>query len=410
MNAAQKSAGRGPSDKALPRVVLKPGREKALRRQHPWVFSGAIARLEGTAEPGDTVTVCSSDGAFLAYAGYSPQSQIRLRILGFDAAQVPDAALICARVEAAIDYRRAVMPQNIEACRLIHGEADGLPGVVVDRYGDTMVLQCTSALAERWREDLADALVSSGLSTSIYERSDVEVRRLEGLEPRADILRGIEPAAPLEIREGERRYAVDVRSGQKTGFYFDQRENRDLVQSLAAGCEVLDAFCYSGGFSIAALYGQARRVTAIDSAEEALARGRENVAANGFAEQALEWRAGDVFAELRALEKRGRKFDLIILDPPKFAPNERHVSRAARAYKDVNLWAFKLLRSGGLLATFSCSGAVSPALFQSIVAGSASDAGVKAVIVRRLGAAADHPIALNFPEGDYLKGLLVRAE
>ncbi len=211
MNAAQKSAGRGPSDKALPRVVLKPGREKALRRQHPWVFSGAIARLEGTAEPGDTVTVCSSDGAFLAYAGYSPQSQIRLRILGFDAARVPDAALIRARVEAAIDYRRAVMPQNIEACRLIHGEADGLPGVVVDRYGDTMVLQCTSALAERWREDLADALVSSGLSTSIYERSDVEVRRLEGLEPRAGILRGIEPAAPLEIREGERRSAVDVR-------------------------------------------------------------------------------------------------------------------------------------------------------------------------------------------------------
>jgi 23S rRNA (cytosine1962-C5)-methyltransferase len=278
---------------------------------------------------------------------------------------------------------------------------------VVDRYADTAVLQCSSAGAEHWRDAYADALIEAGVCRRVYERSDAEVRTLEGLPRRSGVLRGDPPADAIAIREGAVRFLVDVRQGQKTGFFLDQRDNRAHLAALARGADVLDVFSYTGGFVLAALSAGAAHVTAVDSSAEALVRARENAAASGLDPEQVEWHEADAFALLRRLCEQKRRFDLVVVDPPKFAPTERHVARAARAYKDINLWALRLLRSGGRLFTFSCSGAVDAALFQSIVAGAAVDAGVRGRIVARLGAAADHPVALNFPEGEYLKGLVV---
>jgi 23S rRNA (cytosine1962-C5)-methyltransferase len=292
-------------------------------------------------------------------------------------------------------------------CRLVHGESDGLPGVVADRYGDVVVLQLTSAGAEAWREPIADALVEHTGATCVVERSDAEVRTLEGLAPRTGSLRGT-LREPVTIVEDGIAYEVDVLRGQKTGFYLDQRDNRRIVREHARGAEVLNAFCYTGGFSLAALAGGAQSVLSIDSSGEALEDARANLARNPALAGHADWLEGDVFAELRKLRAAGRMFDVVVLDPPKFAPTAKHAPKAARAYKDINLWALKLLRPGGLLATFSCSGGIAADLFQKIVAGAALDANVDAVIVGRMTASADHPVALAFPEGDYLKGLLVR--
>jgi len=289
----------------------------------------------------------------------------------------------------------------------VHGESDGLPGLIVDRYADTAVMQCSSAGADHWRDAFADAVMAHGGCTRVYERSDVEVRALEGLQARVGSLRGDAPPASIQIIEGEARYRVDVHAGQKTGFFLDQRANRARLKDAAKGRDVLDVFCYSGGFTVAARLGGARSVAAIDSSAPALAQAQENLRANRLDDRSVEWIEADAFAALRRLHREGRRFDLVVLDPPKFAPTEKHVARAARAYKDVNLWALRLLRANGLLHTFSCSGGVREELFQSIVAGAAVDAGVQCRIVARLGVAADHPVALNFPEGAYLKGLVV---
>jgi 23S rRNA (cytosine1962-C5)-methyltransferase len=389
-------------------IVLKAGREKSLLRRHPWIFSGAIERSSGDPEPGETVTVRSAQGRFLAQAAISPRSQIRARAWSFDEREVIDARFMQAALERAVAFRSAVLPADTDACRLVHAESDGLPGLVIDRYGDTAVMQCSSAGADRWRDAYADALLEAGVCRRVYERSDTEPRNLEGLAPRAGALRGGEPPQAIAIREGPARFLVDVRQGQKTGFFIDQRDNRARVRACAQRCEVLDVFSYTGGFVVAALLGGASTVTAIESSAEAIERARQNLAASGLAADRVEWQQADAFARLRALHAQGRRYDLIVLDPPKFAPTERHVARAARAYKDINLWACRLLRPGGTLFTFSCSGAIDGALFQSIVAGAASDAGVLGRVVARLGAAPDHPVALNFPEGEYLKGLVVR--
>ncbi|MCB1746076.1 MAG: class I SAM-dependent rRNA methyltransferase [Gammaproteobacteria bacterium] len=389
----------------MKRVVLKLGRDKSLRRRHPWVFSGAVARVDGGPQPGETVEVVAADGAFLGRGAYSPRSQIRVRILSFDPAVAVDEALIASRLQHALAYRARQFPVRPDGLRLVHGEADGLPGVVVDRYGEFAVLQCTATSAERWREVIAAGLIAHGGCRGVYERSDAEVRELEGLPARCGVVRGAEPPPSIEITEGAARYRVDVRGGHKTGFYLDQRDNRARLATLAAGREVLDVFAYTGGFTCAALAGGAAGVTAIDSSHEALARARDNVAASGFAPGAVEWLEGDAFALLRELHAQGRRFDVVVLDPPKFAPTAKHVQRAARAYKDVNLWALRLLREGGTLLSFSCSAAVDPALLQSIVAGAALDAPCAGRIGAWLHAAADHPVALNFPEAAYLKGL-----
>jgi 23S rRNA (cytosine1962-C5)-methyltransferase len=390
----------------MPRLHLKPGREKSLRQHHPWIFSGAIARVEGEPSSGATVEVLDAQGAFLAWAAFSPQSQIRARVWSFEAKERIDAAFFARRIAAAI-AARAPWLAGSDAARLIHGEADGLPGLVVDRYGEVLVIQVLAAGIEAWREALVAALLRHTGATVVYERSDAEVRTLEGLSERCGALHGELPEV-VEISEDGIRYRVDVAAGQKTGFYLDQRVSRQRVRALAQGREVLNCFCYSGGFSLAALAGGATSVLSLDSSAAALELARDNLRRNGFAAAQAEWRDADVFSELRRLRDQARSFDLIVLDPPKFAPTAQHAARAARAYKDINLTALKLLRPGGLLATFSCSGGIDAMLFQRIVAGAALDARVEARLIGHFEASPDHATALCFPEGTYLKGLLLQ--
>jgi 23S rRNA (cytosine1962-C5)-methyltransferase len=378
-----------------------------LRHRHPWVFSGAVERVEGDPGMGETVAVTGHDGAFLGSAAYCPQSQIRARVWSFDPKDVIDEAFLRRRLEASV-ARRRTMSNGSDAARLVHAESDGLPGLVADRFGDTVVVQILSAGAEKWRALWGPALAEITGAKAVYERSDVEVRVLEGLKPQSGPLVGSVGDA-VRINEDGIAYDVDVVHGQKTGFYLDQRDNRSLAGSLAADAEVLNAFCYTGAFSLAALKGGARRVTSIDTSDEALALGQRNVEINGLDAGKAEWVAADVFAHLRKLRDQGRQFGLIVLDPPKFAPTEKHVPNAARAYKDINLWAMKLLAPGGHLLTFSCSGAIGPDLFQKIVAGAAADSRVDMQIRRHLGAAPDHAVSIHFPEGEYLKGLWLQA-
>ncbi|MEK6243636.1 MAG: class I SAM-dependent methyltransferase [Pseudomonadota bacterium] len=389
-------------------LILKAGRDKSVKRRHPWIFSGAVEHVDGNPASGETVLAKSAEGKTLALAAYSPQSQIRARVWSFDPGVSIKREFFEATIKKAIQLRAALPAAgHTNAMRLVHGESDGLPGLVVDRYADVLVAQFLSAGAEHWRETILDALAEATGCEAIYERSDAEVRTLEGLAPKAGFARGNRQAKRCPIVEHGLNYRVDVEAGQKTGFFLDQRDNRQRVRALAEGREVLDAFCYTGGFSLAALAGGAKHVTAVESSAEALEVARENLAANPLDASRIAFEKADVFAYQRLLRDRGRSFGLVVLDPPKFAPTAALVKNAARAYKDINLMALKLLAPGGLLATFSCSGGVSAELFQSIVAGAASDAGVDAKIIERFGAAADHPVALSFPEGDYLKGLLI---
>jgi 23S rRNA (cytosine1962-C5)-methyltransferase len=391
-----------------PALVLAPGRERSLMQRHPWVFSGAIERVEGAPQSGDTVSVVAADGAFLAHAAYSPSSQIRARVWSFAPERRIDEDFIVRAVERATAARAPMRDARHTGCRVIHGEADGLPGVVADRYGDVVVLQCLSAGAERWRSTIAAALAQANDARCVFERSDAEVRALEGLPVRTGAIVGALPDVVTIVEDGI-VYRVDVAHGQKTGFYLDQRANRHVVRRHATGRRMLNAFCYTGGFSLAALAGGAKEVLSIDSSGDALAVAKDNLARNAWlAPDRAQWLEGDVFAELRRLRDTGAEFDLIVLDPPKFAPTAAHAERAARAYKDINLLALKLLAHDGLLATFSCSGGVSAELFQKIVAGAALDARTDAQIIARLAAGPDHPVGLHFPEGDYLKGLLLR--
>ncbi len=391
----------------MPSITLHLGREKSLLRHHPWIFSGAVSHVDGNPEPGSTVDVLDAKGDFLAKAAYSPHSNIRARAWGWLDTPV-DADFLRTKLDAAISRRRSgvtpPLPYNAE--RLVHAESDGIPGLIVDRYGDdALVVQILTAGAEYWRETLADMLVELTGIPHIYERSDVDVRALEGLQPRTGILRGNPPEAVI-VEERGIKFKVDIVNGHKTGFYLDQRENRHLVGQLAKDRDVLNCFCYTGGFSIHAAAGGAKSVFSIDSSGEALKLGAENAALNGQTRSNHEWLEGDVFKELRTFRDSRKTFDLIILDPPKFAPTRAQVKRAARGYKDINLLAFKLLRPGGILVTFSCSGGIDMPLFQKIVADAALDAGVGAQIVQKLGQGTDHPTALNFPEGEYLKGLI----
>jgi 23S rRNA (cytosine1962-C5)-methyltransferase len=363
-----------------------------------------VAKVQGSPGPGETVGIWSASGEFLAVAAYSPESQIVARVWDWTERAI-DGAFFEERIRQAVMQRDALMG-DATAMRLVHGESDGLPGVVADRYGDTVVLQLNSAGAERWREALADALLAASGAARLWERSDADVRQLEGLLPVSGPLRGPRKPTEIEVDEEGVRFGIDLEQGHKTGFYLDQRDNRLQLRALAAGRDVLDCFCYSGGFALNAAAGKAKSVVAVDSSAEAIGLARGNAERNGLPQP--EWIEGDVFQCLRKFRDSRRSFDMIVLDPPKFAPTAAHAEKAARAYKDINLLAFKLLRPGGLLLTFSCSGGITSELFQKIVAGSALDAGAEAQVVARLGAAADHPVALNFPEGEYLKGLICR--
>jgi 23S rRNA (cytosine1962-C5)-methyltransferase len=388
-------------------LILKAGREKSLLRRHPWIFSGAVARVDGEPDMGGTVAVRTSGGAFLAWGAYNPRSQIVARVWSWSEQETPGPALLRALLARAIAMRRDQLA-DAQAVRLVHGESDGMPGLVVDRYGSVLVLQVSSAGAARWRDAIADGLVALTGVRDVFERSDADVLALEGLALQVGVLRGAAPHDPLIVEEHGLKLAVSVQRGHKTGFYLDQRDNRQLLRALSAGREVLDCFCYTGGFALNALAGGARRVTAVDSSAEALAAARHNLQRNGLDAGRVECVEADVFQWLRRLRNEGRRYDLIVLDPPKFAPTAALAERAARGYKDINLLALKLLAPGGLLATFSCSGGVPRELFQKILAGAAADAGIDAQILRWLSAAPDHPVALNFPEGEYLKGLLCR--
>jgi 23S rRNA (cytosine1962-C5)-methyltransferase len=395
-------------------LILKPGKERSAARRHPWIYATAVARVVGRPAAGATIAVRAHDGAWLAWAAYSPASAIRARCWSFVESEVPDADWCAARVHSA-GARRAALVDATNAVRLVFGEADGLPGFVADRYADRLVVQFQAAGVEARRDALLDALVAATGCANVYDRSDSATRQREGLPPSIGVARGAEPPDLVEVHEHGVRYLVDVRRGHKTGFYIDQRDNRRLAGELAARFSrehgrapaMLNCFCYSGGFSIAAARGGAGAVLSIDSSADALALAGRNWALNGLDPAGAEWCAADVFDALRALRDAGRTFDLIVLDPPKFAASHHHVERAARAYKDINLSALRLLAPGGFLLTFSCSGAIDVDLFQKIVAGSVIDARADCQMLARLAAGIDHPLLMTHPEGEYLKGLLL---
>ncbi|MEB2288189.1 MAG: class I SAM-dependent rRNA methyltransferase [Anaerolineae bacterium] len=404
---------------AEPAVVIREERRKAVQRRHPWVFSGAVKAVTGDPADGDLVVVRGERGDFLARGYWNSRSAICVRLLSWDEDQPIDEAFWRERLRRAIAARQ---PQNRIAAqgtpaayRLVNAENDGLPGLVVDRYDGWLVIQALTLGIETRKLMLAALLEELVQPAGIYERSDVDVRAKEGLAPSTGLLAGDSPPEHIEIDENGRRFLVDVRAGHKTGFYLDQRENREIVgdwlrwDEHAAEHEVLNAFAYTGGFAVYALGGLARRVVNVDTSAEALRLARRNIALNGYALDDEDFVEGDVFSVLRYWRGQGRQFDMIILDPPKFAHSARQVESAARGYKDINLLAFQLLREGGVLATFSCSGAISSDLFQKIVFAAAVDARCDAQIVRWLAQASDHPVALTFPEGAYLKGLLCRA-
>jgi 23S rRNA (cytosine1962-C5)-methyltransferase len=387
-------------------IKLREGKERSLLRRHPWVFQGSVAK--GGADPGETVRIEADDGRFLAWGSFSPSSMIRVRAWSFDETERIDEAYFARRIAGAVALRRR-LPIESDGQRLIHGEADGLPGLIVDRYGDLLSAQFLSAGTERWKATIADALLAATGCTKLYERSDSGVRGLEGLAPLKGWLRGEGPTE-VTIREHGWKLTVDVAEGHKTGFYLDQRDNRarfaQAVRHFGAR-RVLNCYCYTGGFSVAALAGGAAQVLSVDSSAPALERACAHVGLNGFDPARAEFVDADVNALLRERLKAGESFDAIVLDPPKFAPSAAHAERAARAYKDINRLALKLLAPGGLLFTFSCSGGIGAELFHKIVAGAGLDAGVDGVLLERLAGACDHPTTINFPEGEYLKGLVI---
>ncbi|MCJ7432574.1 MAG: class I SAM-dependent methyltransferase [Anaerolineales bacterium] len=388
-------------------LILKPRREKSVIRRHPWIFSGAVQQVDENYASGDTVDLLSFNGEFLARAAYSPISQIRARVWTFDPDEKVNADFFRGRIRAALAKRLTLnITRDTNAYRLIHAESDHIPGLIVDRYDDALVLQSLTAGSEFWKETLADILVEETGIKNIHERSDADVRELEGLSPCIGPLRGEIYDLPITIYEHGLKFKVDIAHGHKTGFYLDQRDNRHRVGDLAKDREVLNCFCYTGGFTVHALAGGAKSVVSVDSSADALALGQENVRLNGQQAGDAEWVEADVFHYLRKLRDQNRSFDMIILDPPKFAPTAAQAEKAARGYKDINLLAFKLLRAGGILVTFSCSGGVDADLFQKIVASAALDAGVEAAIIEHLSQGADHPVSLHFPEGLYLKGLV----
>jgi len=386
-------------------LILNAGREKSLLRHHPWIFSGAIHHVDEDPASGSTVDLLSFNKQFLARASYSPQSQIRARVWTFEDEPV-DKEFFRRKILSAIETRYLLFDSSSDSLRLIYAESDGLPGLIVDRYCDVLVLQTLTAGSDYWKEIIVDLLLEeTGLET-IYERSDADVRELEGLEQKVGILRGADPQLPITISEHNLKFNVNLQSGHKTGFYLDQRKNRLRVRELAKDKDVLDCFCYTGGFTVNALAGGAKSVISVDSSADALILAKENIALNDLPANKSTFIEGDVFQLLRKFRDENRSFDMIILDPPKFAPTAVQAERAARGYKDINLLAFKLLRAGGILVTFSCSGGIDAGLFQKIIAGAALDAGVEAQIVEHLLQGADHPVNLHFPEGAYLKGLI----
>lgn len=391
-------------------IRIKKGREKPARGRHPWIFSGAVEPLPEGLEPGEIVEVVDNKGEFVGRGYCNPRSQIVVRLLTWDENEVVDAAFFARRLERALAGRASLIrSQATTAYRLVYAESDGLPGLVVDRYGDFLVLQCLTAGMEVWKPTLVELLWAKLSPAGIFERSDAESRRVyEGLPPAVGPLRGKEPPARLLVMENHYKFWVDLREGHKTGFYLDQRDNRQKVAAYCRGAKVLDAFSYTGAFGVYAKGAGAERIVHIDTSAAALDGARANKRANGFDDSQDEYIRGDVMEVLREFYRQGVRFDVVILDPPKFASSQAYLDRAARGYKDINLRGLQLVRPGGILATFSCSGAVSAELFQRFVFAASLDARREVQILDRGVQPLDHPVLLSFPESEYLKGLICR--
>lgn len=387
-------------------LILKPDRERSVLNRHPWIFSGAIAKTSGEPQKGETVQVKSSKGENLGWAAFNPESKISARMWSYSEYDEINANFLRQKIQNAI-ARRSGLPIQSNALRLVYAESDGIPGLIVDQYADWIVAQFLTAGAEHWREEILQALVENTGIEQVFDRSDADVRQLEGLPQRVECARGQAPEGEIIINEYGNLFRVDIIRGHKTGFYLDQRDNRHRFSNYVAEKSILNCFSYTGAFAVYALRNGAQSVLSIDSSAQMLGLGQANLALNGLPMANAVWQEGDVFQVLRTLRDQARQFDVIVLDPPKFAPTAAQAERAARGYKDINLLALKLLSPGGYLFTFSCSGGITAELFQKIVAGAAMDAKVDAQIIEHLHQASDHPIALNFPESEYLKGLVI---
>lgn len=393
----------------MPSIYIRHGREKSLLHHHPWVYSGSIDHIEGTPAPGETVKIHAMDGAFLAWGAYSPKSQIRVRAWSFDQSAKINSEFLYDRIRSAIEFRSSLFNDpSTDSFRLIHAESDNLPGLIVDKYVNFLVIQLLSAGVEFFKKEIISILEEILYPAGIFERSDLAVRNLEGLPQKIGVLSGEIPLDLIQIAENGLKFWVDIKEGQKTGFYLDQRINRHQFASLINKGTCLNCFAYTGAFTVYALNAGVSSVLSIDASADSLELAKKNIQLNNLSLGSCEWLTEDVFTTLRGMRDSGRTFDTIILDPPKFAPTAAQVDKAARAYKDVNLLAFKLLNPLGTLFTFSCSGGIDPPLFQKIVSDAALDAHVNARIISHLAQGPDHPVSLNFPEGAYLKGLVCR--
>jgi len=390
-------------------IILKPRRQGPLQYRHPWIFSGAIEKIDGSPAPGETVEVRTADGKVCGFGAFSPHSQIAVRMWTFDADEEISASFLKSRLRRAIDSRRQLPGYADGNCgRLVFSESDSLPGLIIDRYGDFLVCQFLSAGAEYWKDTIASTLLALLPCKGIYERSDADVREKEGLPLQTGVLSGDAPPELVEIYDGRHRFLVDIKSGHKTGCYLDQRENYIFVANFMSGKNVLDCFCYTGGFSVAALAAGAGSVKSVDASAPSLELARQNIALNKLDVSRSVMEEANVSHFLRRCRDAGEQFDAVILDPPKFIRSRSQLEQAGRGYKDINLMAIKLLKPGGILATFSCSQLMSPDLFQRTVSFAATDARRDVQIISRLTQAPDHPVAVNFPEAEYLKGLICR--
>ena len=391
----------------MPSVKLKKGRDKSVNRKHPWIFSGAIDSVKNISTNGETVEIISSDGKLLGCGSYSSHSQISVRVLSFNPTDIIDKDFFQKRIENAVEFRKQIInAESTNAYRVINAESDYIPGLIVDKYSDFLVCQFLSAGSEYWKKDIVEILSNYFKPTGIFERSDVEVREKEGLHQSKGILYGNKTKELIEVMENGNKFLVDINLGHKTGFYLDQRDNRKLLEEYSSEKEILNCFSFTGGFSVYALKSGASKVVNVESSSEALFLAEKNFALNCIDSSKYENVQDDVFKYLRKLRDTKKQFDVIILDPPKFAESVSQIEKASRGYKDINLLALKLLKKNGVLFTFSCSGHIVPDLFNKIIADAATDAGREVHIFKYLTQSPDHTMLTSFPEGLYLKGLV----
>lgn len=390
------------------KIILNKGKDKAAWQLHPWVFSGAINKKEGKIQNGDIVSVYNCDDEFIAYGVYNNTSRVAVRLLEWNPANKIDENWWRVRVQKAVQNRRHLLTENNDSVRLIFAEADFLPGLIADKYADFISIQVHAAGVENVKNIVVDELVKLLSPKGIYERSDLKSREHEGLADTNGLLWGETPPEFVDMVENGIHYKVNIIDGQKSGFYCDQRENRYLTAQYAKGKRMLDCFCYSGGFTLNALREDVREVVAVDSSALAIETLKNNIIHNGFDSTKYTTVQSDVNKYLRTLGEQGEKFDVIVLDPPKYAPSRSTLEKASRAYKDLNRRGLMLLESGGLLATFSCSGAMDIETFKQVIAWAALDAGKEIQFIRQFSQPEDHPVRASFSEGEYLKGLLVR--